>query len=183
MTASQVTTGRHELMLLRHAKAIRDKSGLDDARRPLTPRGEEQARAMGKMMAELALIPDLVLCSPAVRARQTWKLAAAELPRPAEARVISDLYDFGDGNALREAIRTSGGNAGRLMLVGHNPSMEGLANSLATAGRAELRARMADKFPTGALAVFATDLDRWDALADITGATLTHFICPRDVES
>ena len=176
---AEAVLGLH-LMLLRHAKSSWDDTTFDDAARHLAPRGEKAATAMGRMVADHGMLPDLVLCSPAVRARQTWDLVSAALPRPVPMKIVDDLYDFGDGAALADVIREHGGSAPRLLLVAHNPAMENLANRLAARGDKEFRARMAAKYPTAALAVIAFDIGSWSKLGT-GGGTLTHFIRPRDL--
>ncbi|MCV0397761.1 MAG: histidine phosphatase family protein [Rhizobiaceae bacterium] len=69
------------LFLLRHAKASRDEPGLDDFDRPLTERGLDDAARIGQVMADRGWWPRRALVSPAVRTRQTWGLAARELPK------------------------------------------------------------------------------------------------------
>lgn len=170
-----------ELMLLRHAKSSWDDPGLGDAERPLTPRGGRAAMAIGATMAERSLVPDHVLCSPARRARETWDLVSGQLDDTVPADIVQDLYDFGDGSALLNVIRSFEGKARRLMLVGHNPSMENLARRLAVAGDRRLLARLAAKYPTGALAVVAFDGEDWPEAGSSPG-TLMHFIRPRDLE-
>src|ERR687890_227229 len=96
------------LMLLRHAKSSWADPGRDDRDRPLSPRGVRAARSMGRVMRERALIPDLVLCSPARRARDTWKLAAEELKAKPRLLIEEAIYDFGNGGRLWEAVRARG---------------------------------------------------------------------------
>lgn len=170
-----------ELMLLRHAKSGWDDPGLDDADRPLAPRGERAAAAMGRMMAERGLLPDHVLCSRARRARDTWERVSAVLGSAVRMEIVPDLYDFGDGAVLLRVIRAFEGSACRLMLVGHNPSMEGLARRLATRGDPKLLARLAEKYPTGALAVIGFEHGSWQETGSHPG-TLTRFIRPRDLD-
>ncbi len=146
------------LFLLRHAKSAWDEEGLADAERPLAARGTAAAKAMGRAMAENDLLPDRVLVSTARRARDTWALVSAGWhPKPA-AVFIPELYDFGDGSALLDVIRREGSQARRLMLVGHNPSLERLAERIVASGPRKLREAMAAKFPTGALAVIRSRL-------------------------
>ena len=109
-----------QLLLLRHAKAVLGEPGMEDFDRPLAERGEKAAKAMGRYMAEHGLVPDRVLCSPARRTRSTWEIAARELPKT-DVRMMQGLYDFGDGEALLEAVRKHGGNARRLLLVATIP--------------------------------------------------------------
>ena len=169
-----------QLLLLRHAKSSRDDSEAADIDRPLAPRGSRAAKAMGQTIARQGLVPDLVLCSPARRARQTWQLAAQELEHVPETKTIEPLYDFGDGSALLDVIRTHGGSAPSLMLVGHNPAMEELAKRLISKGPPKLRQRLETKFPTGALAIIRFRHASWAQLVENEGE-LTHFIRPADI--
>lgn len=179
MTKKEKSGPALQLGLFRHAKSSRDDSGTEDVARPLAPRGVEAARVMGRMMAERRLIPDLVLCSPAVRARETWALAAAQLPHLPALCETPELYDFGDGTVVLDAIRASGGDSPFLMVVGHNPAFQQLACRLAT-GENGHEARMAEKFPTAALALLDCPVSRWADLAE-DSCTLTDFITPRDL--
>lgn len=85
----------YTLVLLRHGKAVPSVSGRSDAERPLSDTGRRDAAAAGAWLAENGLIPDLVLCSPARRAVQTWQAAAraANVPRLASL----ELTDTGAG--------------------------------------------------------------------------------------
>jgi phosphohistidine phosphatase len=167
-------------MLLRHAKSSWTEPGLDDMDRPLTPRGRRAAQAMGRVMAAKRLLPDLVLCSPARRARDTWKLAAEELKTAPKLIVEDAIYDFGDGGRLIEAVRRMGDGAKTVLVVGHNPAMERAAVRLAGGGGRKLRERIDRKYPTAALAVIAFDLADWTGLAEGKGE-LQHFIRPKDI--
>jgi phosphohistidine phosphatase len=127
-------------------------------------------------------LPARVLCSPALRAAETWRIVAAQLPRPVAADVIDALYDFGDGGGLLDVIRDRGGTTQRLMLVGHNPALENLAARLIGAGDPGLCAKLQAKFPTAALAVIVFPISDWAPLAEGSGE-LTHFIRPRDLKA
>ena len=168
-----------QLLLLRHAKAVLGAPGMADIDRPLAERGQKASKVMGRWLADHDRAPDLVLCSPARRTRQTWEIAARELPET-ETRVIDALYDFGDGSALLEAIRSHGGKAKRLLLVTHNPATQALA--LALPGKADkaLRREMAEKYPTAGLAVMTFAGADWADTAEGT-AKLEAFLRPRDL--
>ena len=170
------------LLLLRHAKSSWGDPGQDDAGRPLAKRGRKAAKVMGQFIAANRLPPDLVLCSPARRTRETWDLAAAGLPSGIRLEIVDGIYEFGDGSNLLAAIRTHGGNARHLMLVGHNPSIEQLAQRLIGKGEPKLKRRLAEKYPTGALAVIECEIEKWADLAEATGR-LTGFTRPRDIEA
>ena len=168
------------LMLLRHAKSSWTDPGIDDMDRPLTPRGRRAAQAMGRVMAAKHLLPDLVLCSPARRARDTWKLVAEEI-KTAPKLVIEDaIYDFGNGGRLIDAVRRAGGKAKTVLVVGHNPSMERSATRLVTKDSGKLKERLEKKYPSGALAVIAFELADWQGINDGAGE-LEHFIRPKDI--
>lgn len=169
-----------KLMLLRHAKSSWGDPGLEDRDRPLNTRGKSAAQAMGRVMRHRGLLPDLVLCSPARRAKDTWSIAAGELKTAPKVAFEEDVYDFGNGGKLVELIRTKGGKARSLLLVGHNPSMERLAQRLAGQGDKKLRERLEKKYPTGALAVFEAEVGTWADFAE-AAFSMTHFIRPRDV--
>lgn len=168
------------LMLFRHAKSSWTDPGLDDHDRPLNPRGQKSAPLIGRFMRNQKLTPELVLCSPARRARETWKLASAELRTAPRLLVEDALYDFGNGGRILDTVRAKADTAQSVMVVGHNPSIERLAQRLIGKGDVKLRKRLAEKYPTGALAVISFDTGDWDNIEDGKG-TLAFFARPRDL--
>ncbi len=170
-----MATGR--LLLLRHAKSSHDDPGLSDHERPLAPRGERAAAAIGRYLREHGPEPALALCSSALRARQTLDRLLSELGRAPEVRVEAELYEA-SAAALLERLRRVEDRVSSALLVGHNPAIERLALDLASGG-ADL-AELARKYPTGALAVLAFDRP-WGEL-DAYGARLAGFVKPRDLE-
>lgn len=170
------------LLLLRHAKSSRDDPSLADMERPLNRRGERDAARMGEYIARSKLVPERVLCSPALRTRQTWALAAAEMPSPPTATICPELYDFGDGTPLLSCLRARGEQARRVMIVSHNPSTHNLALRLVGSGHEGLRKRLAEKYPTGALAILTFEAGEWADIAEGTGK-LERFIRPGDIDA
>jgi phosphohistidine phosphatase len=166
-----------QLFLLRHAKSSHDDPGLADRDRPLAPRGRRAAKAMSAYMSDHGISPALVLCSPALRARQTLERIAPALGPSADVRTEPEVYEATAGELL-ERLRRIPGDVASAMLVGHNPAIERLALDLAAAGP-DL-ADLARKYPTGALAVLAFDHE-WRHL-DPDGARLVAFVKPRDLE-
>ena len=112
-----------ELILLRHAHAESPASGQDDRTRPLSPTGLAEARAAGDWLREHGLAPDRVLCSPALRTRQT--LDALGETGCADVREDEAIYEASPGTLI--ALADAHGDARRLLLVGHNPGLEQLA--------------------------------------------------------
>jgi phosphohistidine phosphatase len=129
-------------------------------------------------MRDDGLVPERVLCSPAVRTRQTWQLMMPILgERPVS--YPDDLYSGGPAELL-DRIRQAEAATGALMVIGHNPTLEDLALDLTDpAAPVELRSRLAAKFPTAALAVIEFD-GGWNALEAGAGR-LAIFLRPKDL--
>ena len=111
------------LLVLRHGRAA---SGDDDAARALLEEGERQARVMGGWLRAAGLLPDKVLCSTAVRAVSTARCALQAAGIEMEPILERDLYDGGTA-AVQALVERQ---AGRPMLVGHNPVLEELLGRL-----------------------------------------------------
>jgi phosphohistidine phosphatase len=164
------------LLVLRHAKSDWP-DGVPDHERPLARRGRREAPLVGRWLREHGPAPDLVVCSTAVRARQTWELVAAELPPPPEVRLDKRMYEASAAELLSVVVETPD-RVSTLLVVGHNPGLEELAHLL-TAGQGDQEAleRMSVKFPTAALAVLAFD-GPWAGLRP-SGARLVGFVVGR----
>ena len=138
---------------------------------------------MGAWLRAHGYWPDLVLCSTAERARETWRLMTGELDT--SPRVAPEELVYGAaGTALLGLVRRTPQAVRTLLLVGHDPGVPDLAGTLA-GGYAEAPPtgalhRMQAKFPTGAVAVLTVP-GAWRDL-DPGGARLTDFVVPRDLE-
>ena len=115
------------LVLLRHAKAEPPERYRRDTERPLSERGHADARVAGEWLAAENLVPDLVLCSPALRTRETWAdvaaaLAGAAAPSAPPVEFQHSLYEEGAEAMLRtiSQVRTE---VRTLLVVGHNPTL------------------------------------------------------------
>jgi phosphohistidine phosphatase len=158
------------LLILRHAKSSWDDASLRDFDRPLNDRGERDAPFMGEILAERDFKPDLIVSSPAARAKRT-----AELVRQAagwEAPLVFDkrIYEASPQellavvNEIRDEVSTS-------VLAGHNPGMEGIIRLLT--GRTV-------EMPTASVAVIEFDVDRWSAIEPGSGR-LIEVMRPKEV--
>jgi phosphohistidine phosphatase len=165
------------LWLLRHAKSSWDDDRLADVDRPLAPRGVRAADAMAAYIAGSSIRPSLVLCSPAIRARQTLEHVRASLGEP-EVRIEPEIYTF-DPEPLLTVLRSVPDEFGSVMLVGHNPAFHDLAVMLARTG--DDLPDLVAKYPTGALAELEPDASTWSELA-AGGAVLIRFVTPRTLE-
>lgn len=149
MTATPTRT----LVLLRHAKAA-DPGGLADWERPLANRGLADAAVAGEWLKSESLMPTQVLCSPALRTRQTW---AAVVEATAQGGLVDHdqrIYQASDQQLL-DILREGEDDANSVALVGHAPSVPQLAATLDDgAGDATAREALAEGFPTCTAAVF-----------------------------
>lgn len=141
------------LYLLRHAKAGWAEPGVRDFDRPLTERGRQDAAAIGMAMRISGFVPDLVLCSTARRARETWECVAGTIgPLSAEPAFTDSLYSC-DAAGYLSIIRKTSEAVPSLLVVGHNPMIEDVTIACAADGDETERAALASGFPTSALAV------------------------------
>ncbi|MGO4451720.1 histidine phosphatase family protein [Phyllobacterium sp. TAF24] len=167
-----------QVYLLRHAKAVWPSPGQKDFDRTLDSSGVESATVLGEEMKRAGLKPDIIICSTAVRARQT--LEHINLKARLVQEELEKLYSGTADNYLM-AIRMAGlehESAGSVMLVGHNPMMEDVAIALAGRGDPPAHPTFAAGFPTAGLAVINFD----SPLAEIrpgTG-TLATFLSPSE---
>ena len=168
--------GVKRVYLLRHAKSAWDDTSLRDRDRPLAPRGRKAAKRMGRWSRKHDVRPQLVVCSNAVRARETLQRMLPALGEP-EVWVEVTLY-AASADTLLERIRAFPDEVDDAMLVGHNPGVMDLVLLLARPGT--LRDRASENVPTGALAVLELDASRWPAAAP-GAATLRRFVVPREL--
>ena len=168
------------LSLFRHAKSAWNNPGLGDFERPLAPRGKKAAPRMGAYIASEGLVPDIVLCSTARRARQTLELASAEWGSSPEIRYEDGLYHAGPGEMLR-LLQTLPASCGHAMLIGHNPGMYSLATTLSGDGNGDALDTLEANFPTAALAVLAFERD-WKTIIPGAGY-LQRFVLARGLPS
>ncbi|MBO4254381.1 SixA phosphatase family protein [Streptomyces griseorubiginosus] len=164
------------LVVLRHAKSAWP-DGVPDHERPLAPRGRRDAPAAGRALVEADCLPDLALCSTAVRARQTWELASAQWGTPPPVRQDPRLY-AADAIDLLGVVHEVSPEVETLLLIGHNPGLEDLVLELAGDGLDDTLDEVRTKFPTSAIAVLAWHGTSWQALAPGT-ALLTGVIVAR----
>lgn len=114
--------------LLRHAKSSWDEPGLDDADRKLNARGRSAAPLIAKWMSENRVLPDRVLCSTAVRTRETLALVLPSLSPQPSISYLDELYLASAGTILTMLRATPDGTQ-HVLVVGHNPGLEDLAST------------------------------------------------------
>src|SRR4051794_2583552 len=103
------------LLVLRHAKSDRSDSGLEDHDRPLAPRGEADAPRMGAALAALGSVPDAIVTSTAVRARDTAHLAATGMGYDGPMVETRDVY-AASGSELLDVLSDLAGDHDTVLL-------------------------------------------------------------------
>lgn len=169
------------LTILRHAKSGWDDPVLRDFDRPLNAKGQRAARLMGHHLASLGLRFDHVAASSAVRVRETiddFTRGYGDLAAPAWDKA---LY-LASAEALLDHLHALPDEAGRVLLVGHNPGLEDLVLLLVPDDGGTARDAVEEKFPTASVAQIEFAVDRW-ADAKAGGGVLVRFIRPRDLDA
>ncbi len=146
------------LYLMRHAKSDW-RIGMDDVDRPLNKRGLRDAPEMGRRLKARQAVPQLIICSPARRTRQTRELLGLE----AETRYDERIYEA-SVEALLEIIQSLDERVESAMLIGHNPAIAWLINTLAAVELHQL--------PTCAVATLESGADRWEEFSSRPAALL-----------
>jgi phosphohistidine phosphatase len=157
------------LFLLRHAKSSWDEPELADFDRPLNDRGRAAAPFMGGVMQREGLEPEVIISSPAVRAKTTAALVKESSGSNADILHEERIYEA-SAQTLRQVASRIDDGFRSAMLVGHNPGMEGFVRYLT--GRLE-------EMPTAALAVIDLDISSWSHI-DAGLGSLRAVIRPKD---
>jgi phosphohistidine phosphatase len=165
-----------KLILIRHAKSSWDDPFCDDHARVLNDRGRGAAPVMGRWLADRGHLPDVVLCSDAVRTTETLALMLPLWPVTPEVRILHSLYHAAPFTLLDTV---QGMTAATVALVGHNPGIGGLACGLVK-GRPD-HPRFAE-FPTCATAVLGFAAARWSEVIPGAGQVL-DFAIPADLST
>jgi phosphohistidine phosphatase len=164
------------LLLVRHAKSSWDDASLADRERPLAGRGRKAAERMGAhLRTEGHLRPDVVLCSPSRRTRETLGLLKF---RDAEVTYDAELY-AASGHELLIRARDVRADAEVVAIVGHNPGIQDLSIQLVRDDAQAGAVRLRQKFPTCAVAIFDVDCEWRDVAAE--RVRLASFVVPKDL--
>jgi len=155
-----------QLLLMRHAKAVREP-GLSDHARSLTQRGREDAVRVARFLQDNKLNPDLAIASDAKRTRETLELATGQFISTPPTRLDAKLY-LAEPYAILKAIRATSATVSKLLVVGHNPGVHELALALTERGQQADVKRLALSVPTAAVAVINLDCE-WSAVGELAG--------------
>ena len=159
------------LLILRHAKSSWDDPKLSDHDRPLNERGRATAPKISRWILENGLIPDKIISSTAIRARQTTELIAQYGNFNKSVEFNHQLYDA-PTSAYIEVLNQQTNELNCILLVGHNPTLEQLLEKLT--GVREL-------LPTAALAQIEFSLNSWNELTLATRGRLIQIFKPKEI--
>ncbi len=151
------------LLVMRHGKSDWTAAVDDDLDRPLNRRGRRAAKTMGRFLQNTGNDPELALTSPARRARDTLQLAAKAGRWRAEVGTAPSLYGHGAADIVHHLRNSLAAEAGRVMIVGHEPN---LTETIEVLTGASVR------FPTAAVASIDLDITSWRQLSAGTGRLL-----------
>jgi len=158
------------LLLLRHAKSSKKDPGLRDFDRSLNERGVTDAKLIGKFIRQQKIQPDLIISSPAERARQTADLVLEAAGLNVELRCDERIYEA-SARRLFEVVSQIEDARNSVMLVGHNPGFDELFESMTGEAR---------HLPTAALACIESASEKWSTVGAEPGS-LKWFIAPKEL--
>ncbi len=166
------------LYLIRHLKSSWDEPGLPDHERSLAPRGRRAGKKLARHLRKEGAAPEVVLCSPSMRTRETLEAILPALGDPA-IEFRDELYAAAEDELL-EAVRGVVPDVGSVLVIAHNPGLQDLALALAGGRDEDARERLSEKFPTGAFATLVFAAATWSKLEPGTGE-LVGYVVPREL--
>ena len=156
------------VLLMRHAKSSWKDHKLKDIDRPLSKRGKKDVPYMGQLLVEKELVPQMILCSTALRARSTAEILAEKCGYKGEITYIESFY-LAEPAAYASALSSLPDEVERVLLIGHNPGMEGLVQMLS--GQVE-------SLPTAAIAYLVLSINNWREFEGATHADICELWRP-----
>ena len=159
------------LLLMRHAKSSWGNPSLNDHDRPLNKRGESACRLMGSFISQQGLIPDQIISSTAVRAKDTVLGLLENLSIEGDVTNTRELY-HADVDTMLKQLQTLSDEIDVVMLVGHNPGMDEFL---------DLICDEQEHMPTAAIAEIEFDISSWQGLTDQTSGEMKNLWKPKEI--
>lgn len=160
------------LILMRHAKSSWKEPELTDHDRPLNKRGEKDAPRMGRLLKDKKLVPDMIYSSTAVRARQTVEGLIEKSGYKHQVEYVESLY-MAEPSTIIELVKLTPDKVDSVLVVGHNPGLEGLVQILS---------QKVESLPTGSIARINLPIDHWAELSLTTEGKLKSNYRPREIK-
>jgi len=160
------------VLLMRHAKSSWKDEKLKDRDRPLNKRGHRNAPQMGELLLEKELVPQVILSSTAVRARQTAEAVIEKSAFQGDIRYEDSLY-MAEADEYLKALYKLPDEIERVMIIGHNPGLESLL---------PLMTGQIEALPTAAIAYLSVPIKQWKELKKDHKAELVALWRPKELE-
>lgn len=154
--------------LIRHAKSSWKDSSLDDFERPLNKRGKSDAPLMGSKLQDKKVMPDIILSSPAVRAKTTAEIIAKKIEFEKEIVFKKDIYEA-SATTLHKILTKIADKNSVAFLFGHNPSLNELAENYL---------EFNENIPTCGVVEIEFDCESWEEIS-AKNARLVSFDYPK----
>jgi phosphohistidine phosphatase len=161
------------VLLMRHAKSSWKDPKLPDIERPLTKRGKKDVPFMGQKLVDKELAPQMILCSTAVRARMTAELVAKKCGYQGEITYLDSFY-LAEPAVYADALSNLPDEIERVMLIGHNPGLEGLL---------QIMSGQVESLPTSAIAYLVLPVSHWNEINGQTHADICELWRPPEKKS
>ena len=159
------------LLLMRHAKSSWSDVSLGDHDRPLNPRGKTDAPRMGEHLKSEGIIPEVIICSTAKRAKQTAKYLQTECPIDGGVIYSASLYHGGTEEFI-EALEELDERIETAMLIGHNPGMEYSLEEFCGVN---------EVMPTAAIAYIQFEVEAWKEIGLTETGKLIDLWRPKEI--
>lgn len=168
------------LTLIRHAKSSWEDHDISDFDRPLAPRGIKATPKIAQYLLSENLYPDLVLCSPARRTKETLARLQRVLTTAVTVNYDRSIYSAGMGEGILNLLKTTEPAEDHIWVIGHNPAIQELSLGLVNWGedQAQTRARILRKFSTAGVCSMTFETDSWSQIGFSKGK-ITHFMTPK----
>ncbi len=145
------------LILLRHAKSSWDNPDIEDFERPLNQRGLKDAPLIAEFLTEIPFIPELIVSSPAKRAKTTAEIISEKTGYNPNNIVFNESVYEADADILMEVVNSTPDKVNTLLLVGHNPAITVFCNLISD--------KRIDNIPTCGLAAIQMNIKSWKSVA------------------
>jgi len=158
------------LLVMRHAKSSWKDQEIPDHDRPLKKRGRKDIVNMAKLLKKKGLVPDYIISSTAVRAKDTASLMIEKLNYKGKSEFIEEFY-MAEPETYIEHISKVSDKVNTLLIIGHNPGLEGLVMTLGD---------KITSLPTGSIAKLYLFIDKWSELTSDTDGEINHVWVPEE---
>jgi phosphohistidine phosphatase len=165
-------TRMKKLLIMRHAKSCWKYTDLSDHERPLKKRGKNDAKKMGKLLKSKKIIPDVIICSTAERAKETADLLIEGMKYKNDV-IMSDALYMAEPSHILSAINENAKKQKTVMVIGHNPGSEALLQILT--GKVE-------SLPTASIAYVTAKIDSWKEIEKCKDVKLKKLWRPKDIK-